>query len=151
MLAYSETIPAPETLMKSFKGFSSVAGSLLHIHNKKVHQKALDTLEMLLETAPEDADAPEHGLIDLLAGAIERYESSIPEYQAFESEVASMDSGVSMLRLLMQNHGLIGLDFEHEIGKRSYVSLILSGERRLTREHIEKLSKRFNISPALFF
>ncbi len=151
MLAYSETIPAPETLMKSFKGFSSVAGSLLHIHNKKVHQKALDTLESLLEAAPEDVDAPEHALIELLAGAIERYEASIPEYQKFEFEIESLDSGASMLRLIMQNHGLTGSDFEHEVGKRSYVSLILSGERKLTREHIEKLSKRFNISPALFF
>jgi len=101
--------------------------------------------------APEDADAPEYALIDLLAGVIERYESSTPEYQAFESEVASMDSGVSRLRLLMQYHGLTGLDFEHEVGKCSYVSLILPGERRLTRDHIAKPSKRFNISPALFF
>jgi len=53
-----------------------------------------------------------------------------------------------MLRLLMHKHALKGSDFEHEIGKRSYVSLILSGERKLTKEHIEK---RFNISPALFF
>jgi len=37
-----------------------------------------------------------------------------------------------------------------EIGSKSYVSKIRSGERNLSKEHIEKLSKHFGISPALF-
>lgn len=39
-----------------------------------------------------------------------------------------------------------------EIGSKSLVSKILNArDRRLTRQHIDALSKRFNISPALFF
>ncbi|HCJ9604691.1 TPA: helix-turn-helix domain-containing protein, partial [Escherichia coli] len=36
------------------------------------------------------------------------------------------------------------------IGSKSMVSRVLSGERKLTVEHIRKLSARFGISPALF-
>jgi HTH-type transcriptional regulator/antitoxin HigA len=36
-------------------------------------------------------------------------------------------------------------------GSKSVVSEILHGSRKLNRNHIEKLSKRFNVSPAVFF
>jgi HTH-type transcriptional regulator/antitoxin HigA len=50
----------------------------------------------------------------------------------------------------MEQHKLGVADLP-EIGSKSLVSRILNGERRLTRNHIEALSKRFNINPALFF
>ena len=31
------------------------------------------------------------------------------------------------------------------------VSLVLSGKRQLNRDHIARLSRRFNVSPAVFF
>jgi HTH-type transcriptional regulator/antitoxin HigA len=31
------------------------------------------------------------------------------------------------------------------------VSLVLSGKRQMNRDHIERLSKRFKVSPAVFF
>ena len=51
----------------------------------------------------------------------------------------------------MEQHNLNTNDFENEIGKKSMVSQVLSGGKSLSRKHIELLSKRFNISPALFF
>ena len=36
-------------------------------------------------------------------------------------------------------------------GTESIVSEVLHGKRQLTVEHIEKLSQRFNLSPAVFF
>jgi len=38
-----------------------------------------------------------------------------------------------------------------EIGSQSLVSKILNGERQLTLEHIRSLSKRFGVSPTVFF
>lgn len=38
-----------------------------------------------------------------------------------------------------------------EIGSKSVVSRVLSGERNLTKKHIQALSQRFGISPAVFF
>lgn len=57
---------------------------------------------------------------------------------------------VAALKVIMEQYklGVAGLP---EIGSKSLVSRILRGERRLTRNHIEALSRRFNLSPALFF
>jgi HTH-type transcriptional regulator/antitoxin HigA len=38
-----------------------------------------------------------------------------------------------------------------ELGGESVVSEVLSGKRRLNATHIEELSKRFHVSPAVFF
>jgi len=39
-----------------------------------------------------------------------------------------------------------------EIGSKSLVSRILNGRgQNLTKDHIDALSKRFSVSPALFF
>ena len=36
-------------------------------------------------------------------------------------------------------------------GSESIVSEVLHGKREMNKQHIEKLSRRFNVSPALFF
>jgi hypothetical protein len=36
-------------------------------------------------------------------------------------------------------------------GSESIVSEVLSGKRELNKNHIERLSKKFKVSPALFF
>ncbi|MGR6833758.1 type II toxin-antitoxin system HigB family toxin [Aliivibrio wodanis] len=38
-----------------------------------------------------------------------------------------------------------------DIGGKSLVSMILNGSRKLTKEHIQAISSKYNISPALFF
>jgi HTH-type transcriptional regulator/antitoxin HigA len=55
-----------------------------------------------------------------------------------------------LLRFFMEQHGLKQTDFENEIGAQPVVSEILRGRRRLTVEHIRKLSLRFGVSPELF-
>ncbi|TLS78293.1 helix-turn-helix domain-containing protein [Mariprofundus erugo] len=144
-------MPAPEAIVRSFMSFERVAAPVLHIHDEDAYAAALDVLTKLLETAPDDPDAPEHGLIELISGSIERYEQTLPEVRVWQAKADAGSSDVALLRLLMDQHGLSGSDFENEIGKKSYVSQILSGEKRLTRNHIERLAARFAISPAMFF
>jgi len=51
----------------------------------------------------------------------------------------------------MDQHGLGVFDLP-EIGSKSLVSKIMNQrDGQLTRQHIDALSRRFNISPALFF
>jgi HTH-type transcriptional regulator/antitoxin HigA len=52
--------------------------------------------------------------------------------------------------VLMKQHGLGVADFP-EFGDKSLVSRILSGSRNLTKQHIQKLAKRFGVSESLFF
>lgn len=65
--------------------------------------------------------------------------------------IDQVNPAVSALRLLMEQLGL-GVNDLPEIGSKSYVSKILNErDRQLTRQHIEALSRRFQVSPALFF
>ena len=61
------------------------------------------------------------------------------------------DPAIIVLKALLKKNKLTYADLRNQIGTKSYVSLILSGERNLTRSHIQKLSTRFKISPEIFF
>lgn len=97
----------------------------------------------------EDYDG-NRALIEVLSVSIERWESSAEEFAEFNRQVQAMDDGIAVLRLLMEPHGLTGADLP-ELGSRSLVSKILKGERSLARKHIDTLSRRFGISPSMFF
>jgi HTH-type transcriptional regulator/antitoxin HigA len=74
----------------------------------------------------------------------------IKDYEAkrYQFEDASP---IEVLRELMDANGLKQRDLVDELGSDSIVSEVLNGKRELNKNHIEKLSKRFNISPAAFF
>ena len=89
-------------------------------------------------------------LVGLLSASITRWEDTSPKFKSFNDRIEKLNGGIATLRVIMEQYNLGVADLP-EIGSKSLVSRILSGERRLTRNHIEVLSKRFNISPALFF
>ncbi len=60
-------------------------------------------------------------------------------------------SPLAVLTFLMDQHGLKQRDLSDVFGTRSVTSEILSGKRELNKEHIRRLSERFNVSPELFF
>lgn len=60
-------------------------------------------------------------------------------------------SPVEALQALMEANGLRQKDLVPFLGSESMVSMVLNGSRELTKGHIEKLSKRFRVSPELFF
>lgn len=81
--------------------------------------------------------------IDLLTLLIERYEEehfSVPQASAPD-----------VLRFLLERHGLKQRDLAADLGGESVVSEVLSGKRKLNATHIEQLSRRFHVSPAVFF
>jgi len=101
--------------------------------------KALYELEERHETwTPEEAE-----LADLLTLLIEDYEGK--HYQLPKS------SPLSMLRFLMEEHGLKQKDLVDLFGTPSIVSEVLNGKRELSKEHIRRLSAYFHLSPELFF
>ncbi|HEX9233374.1 MAG TPA: helix-turn-helix domain-containing protein [Candidatus Acidoferrum sp.] len=52
---------------------------------------------------------------------------------------------------LMAANNLKQKDLAPLLGSESIVSEVLYGKRELNKQHIEKLSQRFKVSPALFF
>jgi HTH-type transcriptional regulator / antitoxin HigA len=81
--------------------------------------------------------------IELLTLLIERYEQ--------EHYTVPKGSSADVLRFLIERHGLRQRDLARELGGESVVSEMLSGKRKLNAVHIEQLSKRFHVSPAVFF
>jgi HTH-type transcriptional regulator/antitoxin HigA len=94
-------------------------------------------------TAEPRPTAAQREAIELLTLLIERYEQ-----EQFSLPKASP---VQVLRFLLERHGLRQRDIAAELGSESVVSEVLSGKRKLNTAHIEQLSKRFNVSPAVFF
>ena len=58
---------------------------------------------------------------------------------------------LDVLRFLMEQHNLLQKDLADVFGTRSIVSEVLSGKRNLNKDHIERLSARFHVSPEVFF
>jgi HTH-type transcriptional regulator/antitoxin HigA len=102
------------------------------------YTKALFELTAKEETTPDEDEA-----IELLTLLIERYET--------ERYPVPTGDPVTVLRLLMESHGLLQKDLIPEFGAESTVSLVLSGKRDMNKDHIERLSRRFRVSPAVFF
>jgi len=119
---------------------------LREISSEKDHEKALVLMEELLEDYDTNLVA-----IEALSNSIARYEEEAVSFTEFNARTDSGDPAVATLKVLMDQHGLNTTDFKNEVGGKSMVSQVLSGGKRLTRDHIERLAKRFGISPALFF
>ena len=58
---------------------------------------------------------------------------------------------MEVLAELMAANNLKQKDLAPLLGSESIVSEVLYGKRELNKQHIEKLSQRFKVSPALFF
>ena len=101
--------------------------------------------EALYELDQRDAKLTraEKELAELLTLLIENFESK--RYKLPHAKP------VEILRFLMDQHGLRQKDLVDVFGTRSVVSEVLSGKRKLNREHIKRLSERFHVSPEVFF
>jgi len=137
-------------LKTAFQNFAEVAAPYLHIDDEVHYEEALALVEALMEEAQDSEHDPLNRVIGMVALAISRYERQVEALIVFESDAEDVAVDVAMLRVLMKQHGLGVADFP-ELGDKSLVSRILSGSRNLTKQHIKRLAKRFNISEAMFF
>ncbi len=123
----------------------SEAPFITAITNNEEYQSALALMDELFEDYGK-----QRPLIEILSASIERWENTADEFKDFNQRIDALDSGISTLKLLMEQHGL-GIANMPEIGSNTLVSKVLNGKRNLTKNHIEALSKRFGVSPAIFF
>lgn len=112
--------------------------------SEKDYRDALALVDHLIE---KDDENP---LIDLLTAKISYYEDNCEQFAAFNKSVNEMPVGVALLRTLIDQHQLSYSDLKNEIGSKSLVSQILSGQRSLTISHIKALSQRFGVNPQWF-
>ena len=117
------------------------------IRNQADYERALNTMDEMIDDY--DANA---GAITQLARAIEHWEDQADEFVEFNRTIAQLDNGIALVKTLMDQYKL-GLSDLPELGSKSNVSKLLNAAegKKLTRQHIEALSRRFGLSPALFF
>ncbi|HDN9015883.1 TPA: transcriptional regulator [Aeromonas salmonicida] len=120
---------------------------ITQINNQDDYERALELMDELVD----DYDANKQ-LVELLATSIEHWEDKADEFAEFNKAVADVEPGIAVLKTLMSQHHLGVADLP-ELGSKSNVSKLLNAAegKKLTRQHIEALSKRFALSPALFF
>ena len=111
------------------------------ITSERQHEEYLSVLDKLANKENPTRDEEKYAAV--LITLIEAYEEehdSIPDA-----------SPVEILRTLMDANNLRQKDLVPIFGSESIVSEVLHRKRDLNRAHIEKLSKRFHVSPAVFF
>jgi HTH-type transcriptional regulator / antitoxin HigA len=116
-------------------------GAPTAIASERQHQEYLAVLDKL--ASKERPTSDEEKYAEVLVTLIEAYEE---EHHAIPEA-----SPVEVLRALMDANGLRQKDLAPILGTESLVSEILHGKRELNKGQIEKLSKRFRVSPAAFF
>jgi len=111
------------------------------ITSERQHQEYLAVLDKLASKINPTIEEEKYA--EVLMTLIEAYEE--------EQHSISDASPVEVLRVLMVANDLRQKDLVPIFGSESIVSEILHNKRGLNKTHIEKLSKRFRISPAAFF
>jgi HTH-type transcriptional regulator/antitoxin HigA len=113
--------------------FTATAGPYLFIKDEAHYQQALILIESLLEEAQDSPSDPINAVTDLLSQAIEVYENKDKDLVDFAAKAAGQPPDLAMLRLLMDQYQLATADLP-EIGSKSMVSRVLSGERSLSKK-----------------
>ena len=116
-------------------------GTPAPITSERQHDEYLAVLDRL--AGKEQPTTTEEKYAEVLLMLIEAYEE---EHHAIPNA-----SPVQVLRTLIEANELRQKDLAPILGTESIVSEVLRGKRELNKGQIEKLSKRFRVSPAVFF
>jgi HTH-type transcriptional regulator / antitoxin HigA len=111
------------------------------VRSEEQNQRYIQSLEEL--TGQKVISPAQDKLIALLTLLVEDYEDKrhpLPEAGPLD-----------VIRHLMEANHLRQKDLADVFGTESIVSDVLNGKRDLAKEHIRRLSKRFHVSPAIFF
>lgn len=146
-----------ETLEMKLKPFESPVDHellrWLYLHlppqplkSKKRHRDYLEAVRILMREQENLDPTSRHAVTKYLSTVI----PFIEDYEKTAFPIASA-TPEEMLAFLMEQHQLTQHDLAKELGGQPVVSDILRGKRKLTREHIERLGKRFGLSPATFY
>jgi HTH-type transcriptional regulator/antitoxin HigA len=112
------------------------------INSDRDYDFAVRALNALLDAGAADEGHPLAALADTLGEFINEYDES--HYKLPEAPPAEV------LKFLMQENDVRQSDLP-EIGSQGVVSEILNGKRDLNTRQIAELSRRFHVSPAVFF
>jgi HTH-type transcriptional regulator/antitoxin HigA len=112
------------------------------IANDAQYDAAVRAMDALLDAGAADDIHPLAHLVSALGEFIREYDE-----RHFRLEDASP---AQVLRALMEQHDIRQSELP-EIGSQGVVSEVLNGKREMNARQIGDVSKRFGVSPAVFF
>jgi HTH-type transcriptional regulator / antitoxin HigA len=116
---------------------------LCHIENGAHLERAIEVIDSLVDRF-ESLDPSEKAYLDVLSDLVEKYES---ENERIVSNVPDSE----MLKHLIEAKGVSQAEVSKATGiAESTVSAILSGSRRLTRDHLGKIGDYFGVGAGTF-
>jgi len=130
-----------KTLEKATQAWKKAKQTLSVPRSEAEYDRLVSILDELIDKIGNNEKHPLSRLAETIATLTE----------AYEDEHIQMPEGnaVSVLRLLMEEHGLRQKDMK-EIGSQGIVSEVLGGKRKLNTTQIKKLANRFHVTPAVF-
>jgi len=130
-----------QELTETIKVWPIISKVLSTLDTEEQYGKAVTWLDKLIDAVRGKGDPSLESLIDTLGTLIKDYEDrNIPEPEG---------DPIGCLKYLIEEHHLKQSDLK-ELGSQGVVSEILNGKRQLNIRQIKTLSKRFNVSPAVF-
>jgi HTH-type transcriptional regulator/antitoxin HigA len=111
------------------------------IKSEEDFEKTQAVIDSLLDKG--ELTEAEEDYLNLLGILVHEYEE--------KQELVPDIYGVELLKVLISELNLKQKDLVPIFKTESIVSDVLKGKRKLTVEHIQKLSEFFNVSPAVFF
>lgn len=112
------------------------------IHSEETNEQFISLLEDL-DDRWDSLTPAERELHELVALLIEDFENR--HYKLRSA------TPIKVIQELMEANGLKQKDLVGIFETASVVSEVLNKKRELTKDHIKRLSDKFNVSPALFF
>lgn len=127
--------------------FKEAFGFVRHINGPADYEKATAMLHEL--TSRELTNEYEEELLNELSETLLRYEQHSEQFASFNAHWERPVAPQERLRNLMESAGLTGSDLP-EIGDKTVVSKVLSGNRRISERMAFALAKRFHMNPTAF-
>jgi len=126
---------------KTIEAWHIVSNILSTIHTEEQYNNAVYFLDTLINKVVKRHNPKIDSLIDTLGTLIKDYEDrNIPEPEG---------DPIGCLKFLMNEHNINEFELT-ELGSQNDISDIFKGKKALNVDQIKILSKRFNVSPAVF-
>lgn len=130
-----------QEMAETIKLWPKVSKIIATIHTEAHYKRAVKLMNEIIDELSQNENPVLESILDTLGTLIKDYE---------DRNVAELPGdAMGCLRLLMTEHNLRQNDLT-ELGSQGVVSEILNGKRKLNIRQIKSLSRRFNVSPAVF-
>lgn len=134
------TAASAEQLTQAWRDLQALV-PLTVIHTEQQYDRAVTTLNMLVDIVGVDELHPLYDLLDTLGTLVHTYEE--------QHETVPVATDGAILCFLMAEHDLSAADLP-ELGDVSIVNDILAARRPITSPQIHALARRFGVTPETF-